>query len=89
MSREYKSQEEMLLDIDATSFAVVEMTEYLDTHPYEKAAIDYVNYYIQLKNKLVEEYSYLYGPLCLSISQKDTEKWKWALTPMPWEGGCQ
>lgn len=89
MGKEYKSREELLWEIDTIDFVIVEMTEYLDTHPYEKEAIDYVNYYIRKKNQLVSEYSFRYEPLCMSISQPDKDKWKWALAPMPWEGGCK
>lgn len=89
MNKDYKSREDLLNEINTASFAIVEMTEYLDTHPYEKAAIDFVNYYIRRKNQLMTEYGYVYEPLSLSITQSDTEKWKWALSPMPWEGGCK
>lgn len=88
MSSDTKTKAELLLEIDVISFAITEMVEYLDTHPYEKAAIDYVNYYIRKKNQLMTEFSYLYEPLTLSVNQSDGEKWQWALSQMPWEGEC-
>ncbi len=42
-----------------------EMTLYLDTHPYETEAIDYLTYYVRRKNQLMKEYAYQYGPLTI------------------------
>lgn len=89
MNANGKSRAEMLHEIGMVDFAIVEMTEYLDTHPYEKQAIDYINYYIKKKNQLLTEYSFMYGPLTISSVQPGGNEWVWALNEMPWEGGCQ
>lgn len=89
MNQNGKSKAEMLKDISMIDFVIVEMTLYLDTHPHEKQAIDYVNYYIRKKNQMLTQYSLLYGPLTVSSVQPGGNEWTWALEPMPWEGGCQ
>lgn len=87
MNEQRKSRQEMINEIGMYDFAIVEMTEYLDTHPMEKQAIDYVNYYIRKKNQALAQYSYMYGPLTLSTVDPSDTEWKWALEKMPWEGG--
>lgn len=83
-------RKKMLKAIHEVSFAVVEMTLYLDTHPYETEAIRYFNHYNKLKNKLEKEYSQNYGPLTIANvdGDNDDRKWKWALEELPWRGGC-
>lgn len=88
MSRGEKTRESMLLEIGMVDFAVVEMTLYLDTHPFERDAIDYLRHFVRLKNKLEREYSNMFEPLSVSQTDSCSEQWTWALAPMPWEGGC-
>lgn len=89
MSQDNKSKCELLHEIGMYDFAIVEMTEYLDTHPMEKQAIDYVNYYIRKKNQAMAQYSYQYEPLTVSSINPSNTQWKWATSKMPWEGGYQ
>ena len=56
-------QQKMLCEIGMIDFVIVEMTEYLDTHPDDKEAIDYVNYYICMKNTMMQDYAEKYEPL--------------------------
>ena len=37
-------QERSLHNISIVSFVVVELTEYLDTHPFDREALNYFNY---------------------------------------------
>jgi len=78
----------LLWEIDKVSFAIVEMTLYLDTHPNEKEAIDYLNHYNRKKRQLMKEYAMKFTPLTVECAQdNDCEHWKWALDPLPWKGG--
>lgn len=81
-------QVRMLHKIDVISFICIEMQLYLDTHPYEEDAIAYFNRNMQMLNQLKREYSRMYTPLTLSYADTDSQKWKWVLDPMPWEGEC-
>ncbi len=74
--------------INVYSFVIVEMIEYLDTHPNDKEAIGYLNHYVRLKNQAMSEYAEKYGPLNITASPEgNSDEWKWATQPMPWEGG--
>ena len=81
-------QENMLHDISVVDFVTVEMAEYLDTHPMDREAMEYFNHYMRMKNQMMRDYANKYGPLCLSVADNSCKEWKWALQPMPWEGGC-
>lgn len=81
-------QQHMLKEISMVDFAIVELTEYLDTHPDDEDAISYIKQYMTILRKLKEEYASLYGPLTLYDSTFSTNKnWGWAKLPLPWEGG--
>lgn len=81
-------QENMLHNIGVVDFVAVEMTLYLDTHPTDREAMEYFNHYMRLKNQMMRDYSNKFGPLSLSGADNSSKEWKWALQPMPWEGGC-
>lgn len=85
-----KTRKKLLYEIDQVSFAVVEMNEYLDTHPYEEEGIQYFKHLNEKRKKLMEEYAKRFEPLCMSdVDQTSCDKsWDWALTPFPWKGGC-
>lgn len=82
-------QNRLLHDIGVIDFVIVEMTEYLDTHPTDKEAMEYVSHYVRMKNQAMREYAMKFGPL--SISDTDgcnQNEWKWATQAWPWEGEC-
>lgn len=81
-------QENMLHDISVVDFVTVEMAEYLDTHPMDREAMEYFNHYMRMKNQMMHDYAVKFGPLSLSVADTCGKEWKWALQPMPWEGGC-
>lgn len=83
----------MLRDISIIDFALVDLNEYLDTHPFDKQAMEYFNHYARIKNQMAKEFSMRYYPLTTDLSA-DTREWNWVLSPMPWEytameGGCR
>lgn len=79
-------QKKLLHEISVVDFILVEMTQYLDTHPFETHAIDYFNHYCRLKNQLMKEYSAKYYPLSISTADGYSKEWRWGLAPNPWEG---
>ena len=81
------SQEQMLKDIGIVSFVVVELTLYLDTHPYDRNAIEYFNHYNRIKNQLTKEFSQKYYPLTTDMAACSKD-WSWGMAPLPWEGAC-
>lgn len=80
-------QQKLLNWISMVSFAVVDIVEYLDTHPHDAEAMEYFNHMSKLRNQAVRDYTSSYGPLILDSFHPE-EHWCWASQPWPWEGGC-
>ena len=79
-------QSRLLHNIDIMDFVIVEMNEYLDTHPTDRDAIEYTRHYVRMKNQAMKEYAAKYGPLSIQdIDASKHDEWKWALQPWPWD----
>ncbi len=84
------NRSKLLLHISTIDFAIIDLTEYLDTHPDDVNAVSYVKQYISIKKRLMKEYADRFGPLTLScVIDNDCKEWIWAKMPLPWEGGCE
>ncbi len=77
-------REELLRCIDTTSFAVDDVILYLDTHPHDKAALEFYEKVSALRKQAIEEYTTHFGPLTKDMV-KPTNKWTWINDPWPWE----
>ena len=83
------AQDNLLHDIGVLSSVLIDLPLYLDTHPTAQNALKYFNHYNRLANHARQEYSAKYTPLTISCADVSAcDDWKWALAPMPWEGGC-
>ena len=73
---------EMMKQIKCLNFAVVDIAQYLDTHPDDRKALclhrEYCNQLEELKNK----YQKVFGPLSIYYP---CNKWRWLEEPWPWE----
>lgn len=74
---------EMLHQIMALQFTMIDLNLYLDTHPYDDNAIAYFNDYKQELQKLWTEYEEKYGPL--TAGSNNPTYWDWIENPWPWE----
>ena len=82
-------KEKMLRYVQELGFAIDDVVLYLDTHPTDQNALKYFNHYNRLANQARQEYSAKFTPLTISCADVSAcDDWKWALAPMPWEGGC-
>ena len=81
------NREQLLKDIGIVDFVLVELTMYLDTHPYDRNAMEYFNHYNRLKKQMEKEFSMKYFPLNMSLAESNKE-WRWGAAPLPWEGEC-
>lgn len=81
------NREQMLRDIGVVDFVLVELMEYLDTHPLDREAMEYFNHYAVIKNKMTKEFSQKYFPLTKDLAESNKE-WRWGSAPLPWEGVC-
>lgn len=84
----YCEMNRMLKEIGIIDFALVELTEYLDTHSFDKRAMEYFQHYSRIKNQMAKDFSNRYYPLSTDLST-DSKEWSWVLSPMPWECSCQ
>ena len=73
--------------INRVSFAVNDITLYLDTHPKDEAALSYFIQYEDLRRTALKTYAEHFGPLTLDTTNPDCN-WSWGEQPLPWEGGC-
>lgn len=93
MSAQYNNEMgrmKLLKEISMVDFAIVDLNEYLDTHPDDVDAVAYIKQYLTILRRLKEEYASLYGPLNIyDAGFNDNNDWKWARMPLPWEGGCK
>ena len=88
------SKEELLDRINQVSFAVNELTLFLDTHPDHEEARAYFEEKSALRNEALEEYARSYGPLTIDTANDTCSRsWEWVSQPWPWElsrtGGCR
>ena len=83
------SQAELFSMINQVSFAVNDMTLYLDTHPDDDDAMAYFCENTALRKELLKENAARFGPLTLdSDSENCRQCWDWVMQPWPWEGVC-
>ncbi len=86
MMNQTRSREQLFQWITMTSFMLIDLALYLDTHPQDETAMDTYNHYSMLYQKATKEYSSLYGPLTLSQASPD-KVWCWGISDNPWERG--
>ena len=78
------TREMLMKKIKCYNFAVVELAQYLDTHPDDERAICLHNNYCKKLKDLKDKYQKVYGPLSIYYP---CNKWRWLEEPWPWEGG--
>lgn len=80
------NQAQLLHWIDMVSFAVVDITQYLDTHPKDAEALKYFDHYAELRRNAMHAYAQKYGPLTIDTANP-SDYWDWSAVALPWEGG--
>ncbi len=78
-------QADILTKIDSLEFALVDLNLYLDIYPDNRSAIELYTKYREEKERLVNEYESLYGPLSLSSEALSIVPWSWDNMPWPWD----
>lgn len=81
------NRKQLMQWINEVSFAVTEITLYLDTHPDDEEALAFFNHFNEERKRAVAMYSENYAPLTLDMLQQEETHWNWATEPWPWEGG--
>lgn len=84
MVNDKELQNTPLYELQALSFALAELGEYLDTHADDTEAFALFRSYAELYRKGAEEYEKRYG----SLTQRGSaaaESYQWLHDPWPWE----
>lgn len=74
---------EMLKEVMAMDFSLLDICLYLDTHPQDKRALDLHNDYVLKCNKLRAQYEDKYA--LLTQNNLSGCPWEWIQEPWPWE----
>lgn len=75
---------EMLDQIRAYNFSVIELGLYLDINPEDKRALCLYNENARKLKSLTDSYQKIYGPLTIEFP---CNMWRWLEDPWPWEKG--
>lgn len=83
------SRSSLLHEIDKVSFAVNDLTLYLDTHPDCREGLLRFQKEAEKRSELMKEYAKAYGPLTAdcSCALEEPDHWQLQDGPAPWEGG--
>ncbi len=73
-----------LAELQALSFAIDELSLYLDTHRNDKEALELYRAYQELYEKGMKTYHETYGPLTHN-QVETTGNYRWLNDPWPWE----
>lgn len=79
---EQQEREQMLKQINEVSFALIDVTLYLDTQPEEIEAVNKRSTFLKERKELLKVFAERFYPLT-----QDCEGC-WGKGPMPWEGAC-
>jgi spore coat protein JB len=75
---------EMLKQISATRFMMVDLALFLNTHPTQKETIIEYNFYVMQWRNLKENYERNYGMLT-QLNSLSPQPWNWISEPWNWE----
>ena len=79
-NEEDQTREELMEQIKGYNFAVIELAEYLNTHPDDEKALCLHNSYCKTLKELKDKYQKVYGPLSIYYP---CNKWRWLEEPWP------
>lgn len=78
------NREELLREVMAADFTVIELNLYLDTHPCDQRALAIFNNAVQRSKMLRENFERQYGPLT-PMTPNMGNTWQWINDPWPWQ----
>jgi spore coat protein JB len=76
---------QLLEELQAADFVLVELNLYLDTHPNDMQAIQQYNQFAQRRMELAARYEAAYGPLMHFGHSFSKYPWQWIESPWPWQ----
>ena len=79
-----REKERLLCKIQAYDFALLDVGEFLNTHPNNRGALNYYRRYQKLYNQAVSDYTARFGPLTVK-SVQSCDRWTWIDGAWPWQ----
>lgn len=76
---------QLLEQLQAVDFVLVELTLYLDTHNGDEEAIKQFNRFASERKKLKKVYESNFGPLMQFGNSYSGTPWDWDDSPWPWQ----
>jgi spore coat protein JB len=76
---------ELLHQLQAVDFVLVELNLYLDTHPDDGNALQQYNEHYVQRWQIAQEFEKHYGPLTHFGHSGSQYPWAWAQAPWPWQ----
>ena len=76
----------LMKQINEASFAMDDVSLYLDTHPNCSNALRYYKEAVTMRKSAMDAYERQFGPLM--IENVTCGEWNWVTEKWPWEGGC-
>lgn len=77
----------LLGEIYETSFAVNDLTLYLDTHPEDAQALAEFQAMHARRKTAMQTFEKKYYPLTVDCMSGSKDGWTWGSAPAPWQGG--
>ncbi len=90
-NKEQKNREEIMSHLTAISFAINDLTLYLDTHPDCPNGLALFYQLLDQRLALLSEFAEQFYPLTqtsMITGNYNQNKYGWGEGPMPWEGAC-
>ncbi len=76
---------QILEELQAVDFLLLELTLYLDTHPRDVDAKNQFHQYAEYKNQVRSQFEQKFGPLQQFTQSATAQKWNWNEGPWPWQ----
>jgi spore coat protein JB len=76
---------QLLEQLQAVDFVLVELTLYLDTHPQDEESITQFNHYAKERKRLKKLFESQFGPLMQYGNSFSGCPWNWNEAPWPWQ----
>lgn len=76
---------DLMEQLQAVDFVLVELNLYLDTHNGDIEAINQFNHYVKERKKLRKAVESIYGPLMHFGHSYSGQPWNWDDSPWPWQ----
>lgn len=75
----------LIRQIHALDFSLLELNEYLDTHPSDMKALKMLEIYRAKRQECIQMYESRFGPYVQTVDDVRGDRWTWIDNPWPWD----